>query len=68
MQAAPSQAEILLREFKDKKAAAAGRSKVCAAWLGIQGSGFRVLGFRCWLRVGCVWQHQGTCQAIQHPA
>ena len=31
MQAAPSQAEILLREFKDKKAAAAGRSKVCAA-------------------------------------
>lgn len=28
MQAAPSQAEILLREFKDKKAAAAGKSKV----------------------------------------
>ena len=31
MQAAPSQAEILLRQFKEKKAAAAGRSKVSRA-------------------------------------
>ena len=62
MQAAPSQAEALMHEFKAKKAAAAHRSKASACWHPIpahagQGGHCHV----CWCSTGCMQQCSGAC-------